>query len=110
MEALIFIVLVLVGVGAYVYLKNSENKKPAEEIKPENVAPLATGTISLASPPYPALNAKEAVALTIAKVAETKQEPVVEETPAVAEAAPAPKPKATPAVKKASTPKTKKKK
>ena len=117
MEALIFIVLVLVGVGAYVYLKNSKDKEPAEEVKPENVAPVATGTISLAPPPYPALNAKEAVALTIAKVAETKQEPVVEETPVVAvaevaavEVAPAPKPKATPAAKKASTPKTKKKK
>jgi len=127
MEALIFIVLVLVGVCAYVYLKNSKDNEPVQEVKPENVAPVATGSISLApppypalTPPYPALTAKEAVAITIAKVAESKQETVVAETPiaietpvvaTVAEETPAPKvPAKRGPAPKSTTTKTKKKK
>lgn len=111
---LLVISLILVGIGVYVFFKTKEDLAQVQEVKPENVAPVATGTISLAPPPYPALTAKEAVALTIAKVAEIKQEPVVVETPVVVEEKVPPKPKAKPAAKKASvkaiTPKPKKKK
>ena len=120
---LLVIAVILVGIGVYVFFKTKEDPEQVQEtvvpqefwglIPENNVAPVATGTISLAPPPYPALNAKEAVALTIAKVAEIKQEPVVVETPVEEEKVP-PKPKAIPAAKKApakaAIPKPKKKK
>jgi hypothetical protein len=121
---LLVIAVILVGIGVYVFFKTKEDPEQVQEtvvpqefwglIPENNVAPVATGTISLAPPPYPALNAKEAVALTIAKVAEIKQEPVVVETPVVEEEKVPPKPKAIPAAKKApakaAIPKPKKKK
>lgn len=122
MEALIFIGILTIGVCAYIFLKNRKDAENVEEsvLKTEQVTPVATGSISLAPPPYPALTATEAVALTIAKVAESKQETVVAEThiaietpvvATVAEETPAPKvpAKRGPAAKSTTT-KTKKKK
>ena len=122
MEALIFIGILTIGVCAYIFLKNRKDAENVEEsvLKTEQVTPVATGSISLAPPPYPALTATEAVALTIANVAESKQETVVAETPiaietpvvaTVAEETPVPKvpAKRGPAAKSTTT-KTKKKK
>ena len=123
MEILGLLLVILLGVGVYVFFKNKEDKDDVQEpvvtpelwgVSPENIPPVATGSISLAPPPYPALTATEAVALTIAKVAESKQETVVAETPVVvtvAEETPVPKvpAKRGPAAKSTTT-KTKKKK
>lgn len=122
MEILGLLLVILLGVSVYVFFKNKEDKENVQEsvVPSENVVPIATGSISLAPPPYPALTATEAVALTIAKVAESKQETVVAETPiaietpvvaTVAEETPAPKvPAKRGPAPKSTTTKTKKKK
>lgn len=122
MEILGLLLVIVLGGCVYVFFKNKGDKEDVQEsvVTPENVAPVATGSISLAPPPYPALTATEAVALTIAKVAESKQETVVAETPiaietpvvdTVAEETPAPKvPAKRGPAPKSTTTKTKKKK
>lgn len=102
MEILGLLLVIVLGGCVYVFFKNKEDKESVQTpvVQPEKAATVATGTISLAPVTIPALDAKEAVALTIAKVAETKQEAVVAETPiaietpvvaTVAEETPAPK-------------------
>lgn len=115
MEILFVLVLGVLAVGAYVFLKSekkdSDSYTPVET--PVQKSAVTEQTVTLAPPPYPALEAKdvkEELAKVISQVAETKQEPAVVETPVVVTEQVAPKPKAKPAAKKATAPKAKKKK
>jgi hypothetical protein len=130
MEILGLILIALVGIGIYVFLKkeDEDNHSPAPVAKPEQAPLVTVPTVTLAPPPYPALEAKdvkEELAKVISQIAETKQSPAIVEnivftnsgladTVTVPVVTPAekvtPKPKAAPVAKKVTTPKPKKKK
>lgn len=131
MEILGLILIALVGIGIYVFLKKEDdhNHSPAPVAKPEQTPLVTAPTVTLAPPPYPALEAKdvkEELAKVISQVAATKQSPAIVETIVItnsglADTVPVPivtpveqvtpKPKARAAAKKATAiPKTKKKK